>query len=110
MESRSIIIIIIIIVIIILHFVTLNLLISSGEPCVKMHAPINGEMNCTGNTTAHVCYFKCLPGYKLLGSTSRNCSGNNTWTSEETTCKSKSNIFIVSYGIIPAVIIGKYLL
>jgi hypothetical protein len=62
---------------------------STGHQCEKIQSPINGAMQCTGNTTDYSCKFNCYPGYDLRGSSNRLCNASGKWTGDETLCKSK---------------------
>jgi hypothetical protein len=62
---------------------------SPGHQCERIQSPINGAIQCTGNTTDHSCKFNCYPGYDLRGSSNRLCNASGKWTGDETLCKSK---------------------
>ena len=49
--------------------------------------PQNGNMLCDGeHVTDTTCTFECDLGYGLLGSVSRTCLPNNTWSGGITNC------------------------
>ena len=64
---------------------------------MRVETPVHGKMNCTGNTTEHVCYFMCFPGYELTGSKNRTCSAEKVWTGRETACESELNFLLLAF-------------
>jgi len=49
--------------------------------------PQNGTISCDGEpVTDTTCTFECDLGYGLIGSVSRTCLPNNTWSGEATNC------------------------
>ena len=47
----------------------------------------NGNISCDGeHVTGTTCIFVCHLGYRLVGSVSRTCLPNNTWSGETTKC------------------------
>ena len=46
------------------------------------------------NTTAT---YTCIPGYKLIGETTRTCQSDKIWSGQEPTCDSKWFISIVLF-------------
>ncbi|XP_078620076.1 C-type lectin lectoxin-Lio3-like [Branchiostoma floridae x Branchiostoma japonicum] len=54
--------------------------------CLKMPPPANGAM--TGsNSYGDVVTFICNPGYKLVGTSTRTCQSDGTWSAKLPTCK-----------------------
>ena len=59
--------------------------------CTALKAPSDGSrQGCTGTaveTYNTVCLFSCSPGFNGLGSPSRKCLHNGTWSGQEFICK-----------------------
>lgn len=59
--------------------------------CVKLNAPDNGYIKCSGdgNNYGATCEFSCIGGYELQGSPARVCQYNLGWSGVEPTCARK---------------------
>ncbi|KAL9960408.1 hypothetical protein ACROYT_G033860 [Oculina patagonica] len=59
--------------------------------CPVLQTPPNGNLQgCTGTTTENyntVCLFSCNPGFNELGSPSRKCLENGTWSGQDFHCQ-----------------------
>uniref|UniRef100_A0A670Y7V4 Fibulin 7 n=1 Tax=Pseudonaja textilis TaxID=8673 RepID=A0A670Y7V4_PSETE len=55
--------------------------------CPKLEAPANGKKFGTKNLVDHEVHFTCDPGFQLVGSNSRMCQPNGSWTGEVAHCK-----------------------
>ncbi|NWW62379.1 LYAM3 protein, partial [Ifrita kowaldi] len=59
--------------------------------CPELHAPDQGEMNCShlhGNFTfGSTCAFSCQKGFVLMGTESRECTAMGTWTGDTPHCE-----------------------
>eukprot|EP00058_Branchiostoma_floridae_P019749 XP_002605239.1 hypothetical protein BRAFLDRAFT_92287 [Branchiostoma floridae] len=54
--------------------------------CPKLTPPANGAM--TGSTSyGDVVIFACNPGYKLVGTSTRTCQSDGTWSGGSPTCR-----------------------
>ncbi|KAL9960422.1 hypothetical protein ACROYT_G033877 [Oculina patagonica] len=62
--------------------------------CPALQTPSNGNrQGCTGTTTESyntVCLFSCNPGFNALGSPSRKCLENGTWSGQDFHCQGVS--------------------
>ena len=56
--------------------------------CSPLEEPENGTIACTrsGFVVGDVCTIRCDDGFDLVGSDTRTCLGNQTWSGEEATC------------------------
>jgi len=67
--------------------------------CPPLSAPDNGDIDCSlGDdnvpTNRDSCTFTCDDGFRLLGSTTRQCrlrQGRAQWNGDETTCAGGTN-------------------
>ena len=60
----------------------------SCEPLLA--APMNGNIVCAnGQVTDQSCSFSCNPGYSLLGSETRDCLANNSFSGVASSCVAK---------------------
>ncbi|KAG8123137.1 hypothetical protein E2320_018490 [Naja naja] len=55
--------------------------------CPRLEAPANGKKFGTKNLVDHEVHFTCDPGFQLVGSNSRMCQPNGSWTGEVAHCK-----------------------
>ncbi|ETE69790.1 Fibulin-7, partial [Ophiophagus hannah] len=58
--------------------------------CPRLEAPANGKKFGTKNLVDHEVHFTCDPGFQLVGSNSRMCQPNGSWTGEVAHCKAFS--------------------
>ncbi|XP_020664011.3 fibulin-7 [Pogona vitticeps] len=58
--------------------------------CPVLDAPQNGKRFGTKNMVDHEVHFTCDPGFQLIGSSSRVCQPNASWTGEVPYCKDVS--------------------
>lgn len=60
-------------------------------PCTALLAPLNGiRQGCTGTDKEYyntVCLFSCHTGFKSIGSSSRKCTENGTWSGQSFVCQ-----------------------
>ena len=56
--------------------------------CRPLEEPDNGTIACTrsGFVIGDVCTVRCDDGFDLIGSATRICLGNQTWSGTEATC------------------------
>ena len=58
--------------------------------CTRLSSPTNGDISCNSTNVSRryedQCSFSCDPGYKLTGSSSRQCLSNGSWSGEPVTC------------------------
>nr|XP_026695879.1 sushi, von Willebrand factor type A, EGF and pentraxin domain-containing protein 1-like isoform X5 [Ciona intestinalis] len=71
----------------------------SESSCPVLSLPAQSTVSCSNrNKPASVCTFSCRPGYKLTGSRSRRCDGQNgNWTNANPTCQSMLTLSGVNY-------------
>uniref|UniRef100_A0A8B9Q8S8 Fibulin 7 n=1 Tax=Apteryx owenii TaxID=8824 RepID=A0A8B9Q8S8_APTOW len=55
--------------------------------CPALQAPVDGQKFGTKYLVDHEIHFTCNPGFELLGSSTRMCQANGSWTGEEPQCK-----------------------
>ena len=60
--------------------------------CSSLTDPNNGMMNCSvaGDGTSsyeYTCNFTCNNDYKLIGSDTRTCQSNGSWSGSDVVCK-----------------------
>ena len=61
-------------------------------PCTPLTKPDNGTISCSlgGDGVASyedICRFTCNTGYSLIGSDTRTCQSNKSWSGSDVTCK-----------------------
>ncbi len=54
--------------------------------CPQLFAPANGSLYPCSNLSGQTCIFSCDNGYNLIGSRTRRCNSNGTWTGTPTQC------------------------
>ena len=63
--------------------------------CPALLAPPNGiRRGCTGTRTEYyntVCQFSCNAGFNAIGSPSRKCLDNRTWSGQDFLCQGETN-------------------
>ncbi|KAJ1081865.1 hypothetical protein NDU88_002038 [Pleurodeles waltl] len=59
----------------------------SNDSCPALAAPVNGKKLGRKAVVGHEVHFLCEPGYQLIGSESRTCQDNRTWTGQQPHCK-----------------------
>ncbi|XP_069511202.1 fibulin-7-like isoform X3 [Ambystoma mexicanum] len=59
----------------------------SNETCPALGTPANGKKLGKKAAVGHEIHFLCAPGFQLLGSESRMCLENRTWSGQQPTCK-----------------------
>ena len=60
----------------------------SDLTCPLLDEPENGTIACTrsGFVVGDICTIRCDDGFDLIGSATRICLGNQTWSGREATC------------------------
>lgn len=66
-----------------------SLFLSPTAPttCPSLEAPAHGTKFGSKYFVGHEVHFTCSPGYSLVGSATRVCRENGTWTGADVTCK-----------------------
>ncbi|XP_070561156.1 mannan-binding lectin serine protease 1-like [Ptychodera flava] len=59
----------------------------TAQPCPPLEAPVYGEMMGRNFTFKQYVRFTCNPGYYLVGSESRLCTQDGTWTGVQPYCQ-----------------------
>lgn len=54
--------------------------------CPALQAPVDGKKFGTKYLVDHEVHFACDPGFQLLGSSTRMCQANGSWTGQEPRC------------------------
>ena len=71
--------------------------------CPSLDSPSNGMLNCSlGDdipSYEDTCNFTCNTGYELIGSETRTCQSNGSWSGSIAIC-SRSEWFLVCYCLI----------
>jgi len=69
----------------------MSILFVSAVTCPALQTPPNGiRKDCTGTTTEYyntVCLFSCNAGFNAVGSLSRKCLQNGTWSGQDFLCQ-----------------------
>ncbi|XP_069511194.1 fibulin-7-like isoform X2 [Ambystoma mexicanum] len=60
---------------------------ASKKTCPALGTPANGKKLGKKAAVGHEIHFLCAPGFQLLGSESRMCLENRTWSGQQPTCK-----------------------
>ena len=76
-----------------------HLLCLLAVTCSALPEPSNGfRLSCTGTTLEYfntVCSFFCSPGFDPIGSASRKCLENGTWSGQDFFCQGAKVLFII---------------
>ncbi|XP_022809442.1 P-selectin-like isoform X1 [Stylophora pistillata] len=59
---------------------------ASVSRCPQLCAPYNGSLQSCSNLPGQTCRFSCDKGYLPMGSATRTCRDNGTWSGAETQC------------------------
>ena len=57
--------------------------------CGSLDSPANGSVSLSGTTFQNLAEYSCDLGYLLVGSESRQCQANRTWSGENPFCEGK---------------------
>nr|XP_009929604.1 PREDICTED: LOW QUALITY PROTEIN: fibulin-7 [Opisthocomus hoazin] len=60
--------------------------VSCMTSCPALQAPVDGRKFGTKYLVEHEVHFTCDPGFQLLGSSTRTCQANGSWTGQEPRC------------------------
>ena len=60
--------------------------------CLSLTDPNNGVINCSlgddgVSSYEDTCSFTCTTGYELIGSDSRTCQSDGSWSGSNVTCR-----------------------
>lgn len=61
----------------------------STEICPQLAAPLNGRMLGRSLRVGHEVHFICDAGFRLVGSETRACRHNRTWSGTQPFCRSE---------------------
>lgn len=61
----------------------------STEICPQLAVPLNGRMLGRSLRVGHEVHFVCDPGFRLVGSETRACRHNRTWSGTQPFCRSE---------------------
>ena len=59
----------------------------SAVSCGRLDVPVNGSRKGSLTVFPNTMTFTCDEGFNLLGSPSRTCQANRTWSGEKTICQ-----------------------
>ena len=65
------------------------IIVISLVQCTSLSSPTNGNISCDSTDVSRYedqCSFSCDPGYELIGSSSRQCLSNGSWSGSDVTC------------------------
>jgi len=73
--------------------------------CPALEKPENGTVACTrsGLVVGDICTFRCDDGFDLIGSATRICLGNQTWSGTEATCVPSKFYLILHKAVVVVV-------
>ena len=60
--------------------------VCAGVDCGLLEPPQNGQVMVMGTTLGSRAMYTCNSGYVLLGSVTRRCEADGTWSGSEPTC------------------------
>ncbi|XP_054856624.1 fibulin-7-like [Eublepharis macularius] len=63
-------------------------MVKQNESCTLLPVPLNGRRLGKKTVVGHDVHFLCGPGFLLVGSETRTCLNNRTWSGQQTFCKS----------------------
>ena len=77
-----------------------------GLTCQPLEEPDNGTVACTrsGFVVGDVCIVRCDDGFDLVGSATRICLGNQTWSGTEATCVPSKFYHILHKAVVVVVV------
>ena len=55
--------------------------------CPQLATPSNGMVTWNSLVVGGVATYTCADGFELVGSMTRTCQSNNTWSEEEPICR-----------------------
>lgn len=61
----------------------------STETCPQLAVPLNGRMLGRSLRVGHEVHFICDAGFRLVGSETRACRHNHTWSGTQPFCRSE---------------------
>ena len=60
--------------------------------CGNLGSPLFGSIDIQLTTFGATVKYSCNVGYNLIGSTTRQCLSNGTWSNVAPTCQSKNSV------------------
>ena len=73
--------------------------LDSTVDCGSLPNPVNGHVTLSGTSLGSTAHYICNPLYGVVGSTSRVCQSNGTWSKEESYC-SLLNVEVIVGAVI----------
>ena len=71
----------------------------SAVQCEQLSAPSNGFFKAACDKVYNsVCEFDCNTGYNLVGSSSRRCQSDKTWSGTAVQCNSKFSVVMMDFS------------
>ena len=58
--------------------------------CPDLQGPDNGVIQVTGTGYGDTATYSCLPGFALVGGTTRTCQAEGVWSGSEPFCQGKT--------------------
>ena len=60
--------------------------------CGATHAPANARTSTSGTTVGHTVTYRCNPGYRIMGTSTRTCQSNGQWSGSQPSCARELHI------------------
>ena len=66
--------------------------------CDNLSIPDNGNVSCSSNRvgvgyTGDTCSFTCNTGYELIGSDTRTCQSDGSWSGSDSVCRRGTYVY-----------------
>ena len=76
-----------------LHIVIISIPLTATVSCPALEHPDRGLVTIGGNSPGSMATYSCNGGHSLIGSATRECQSNGTWSNESPICISGTSMF-----------------